>query len=166
MISLKTKSIFYQKSHIGILQNLKYSEPNSISLSCSSTNLGKLENILNYDDSRWCSKHEANSWLCIKFTSKRILFTGYYLRSDSNSFGIGDPKSWKILCSNDNVNWKMIDEQTNRDWVTKLGSEVYFPVEAKEPFSSFKFIQTGKNYLNNDYFQLFYVEFFGTIFSQ
>jgi hypothetical protein len=167
LISLITKSILYQNSQNGILQTLKYSEPNSISLSCSSfcDDYRKPENIMNYDNSDWCSENESDSWLCIKFTSKQILLTGYFLRSFFQA-GDDDPKSWKLLGSNDNVNWKMIEEQTNRDWVTKHPSEVYFPVEAKEPFSSFKFIQTGKNYKNRDHFQFSYVEFFGTIFSQ
>jgi hypothetical protein len=67
--------------------------------------------------------------------------------------------------SNDNINWVQLDQQIDRDWASQEWSEVYFPVETNEVFSYFKFIQTGKSYNNLDYFQLTYLELFGTIFE-
>jgi hypothetical protein len=165
ILNIGKKSIPYQNTHNGILQDLKKSEPNSISLSCSSINYGTKENVLNYSDSYWISEKKLNSWFCITFNSKRVLLSGYLFRS-FNYVNYEDPKSWKLLGSSDNEKWTQIDEQTNRDWITEPSSEVYFPVQNKGSFSHFKFIQTGKNYKNEDYFLLMYIELFGTIFSQ
>jgi hypothetical protein len=165
----KGKSITFQNNKNGIMQDFKNSETNLIVLSCSGTygneSYRQVGNILDYDDSNWWfSKNEPNSWICIKFNSKRILLSRYFFRSGGMS-GICNPKSWKLLVSNDDVTWIQVDEQINRDWVAKDFTEVYFPVETIESFSHFKFIQTGKNYFNDNRFLLCYVEFFGTIFS-
>jgi hypothetical protein len=71
--------------------------------------------------------------------------------------------SWKLEGSDDNLNWILIDNQINRNWITTDLSDVYFPVQSKEPFSYFRFTKTGKNTYNSDYFQLNYLDFFGAI---
>jgi hypothetical protein len=123
------------------------------------------ETLLNYDNSTlFESKNEPNSWFSVQLKSKKIIPSGYLLRSHGNSGNT--PKTWRLEGSNDNNQWIVIDQQENRDWKTKQWSEVYLPVQTKEAFSYFKFTQTGKNYQKDDYLRLNYFEIFGTILDQ
>jgi hypothetical protein len=164
---LKGKTILYQNYHQGILQDLEKTEPNPFTFSYSSVINSSYEpkNLLNYDNSTYFqSQNQPNSWFCIKLNTKQLILSGYFLRSyyGTNNHGL---KNWKLECSKDNVNWVIIDQQIERNWITNM-SEVYFPVQTKESFSYFKFTQAGKNIGNNDHFLLNYLEFFGTILDQ
>jgi hypothetical protein len=73
---LKGKTIAYENHHNGILQDIKQTEPNSISFSCSSVINDnpnhQPKNILKYDNSIiFHSKDEPNSWLSIKLNAKK-----------------------------------------------------------------------------------------------
>jgi hypothetical protein len=156
---LKIKNISYQNDAFGILQILKKIESNTISFSSSSVNKSseQPENLLNYNDSVFCSQRKPNQWLSLKLHTKKILLSGYLLRSCPVAWA--NIKTWKLEGSNDNINWILIDHQIDRNWVTKDLSEMYFPVKAKEPFSNFRFTQTGPG-TGNFYFQLNYLEQF------
>jgi hypothetical protein len=164
---LKGKSFSYQNNHNGIIQELKQNESNSISLRCSSVLSSSYHsnNLLIFNEKYWVSEDESNPWICFKFNTKKIILSGYLFRSlhDNSYF---NPKSWKLEASNDNSNWILIDNQVNRDWVTREWIEVYFPVETKNGYSYFKFTQTGKTYQGQIRFVLNFVEFFGTIILQ
>jgi hypothetical protein len=158
------KTISYQNGHSGIIQDLKQTQPNSVSLRCSSIDEGQPDNFFHYDDSFWFSQNLLNSWICIKFNAKKIYLSGYLLRSYYGSSFV-NPKTWKLEASNDSVHWFLIDEQNNRNWVTKDWSEMYFPVEMSKPFSIFKFTQTGKSILNRNIFLLYIVKLLGIVLN-
>jgi hypothetical protein len=158
---LEGKTISYQNNHDGLLQDLI---SNPVSFSCSSIdNINpdyQPESILKYDNSTlFHSQNQPNSWICIKMNTKKVAPSGYLLRSWYGS-GRNNLKNWTLEASNDNVSWIQLDQQIDRNWITKDWSEVYFPVNTKEAYSYFKFTQTGKNDGNQDYFRLNYVEFF------
>jgi hypothetical protein len=165
---LKGKTISYQNPHQGILQDVERSEPNPFTFSCSSVcgSSYKPETMLNYDNSTYfASQNQPNSLFCIKLNAKQIILSGYLLRSYSG-VTTNNIESWKLECSKDNSNWIVIDKQIERNWITQDWSEVYFPVQAKEAFSYFKFTQIGQNYLGYNHFELNYLEFFGAILDQ
>jgi hypothetical protein len=136
-------------------------------MSCSSNynSNSRPANILTFNENYWLSQDDPNPWICFKLNSKKIFLSGYLFRS-LFSTNYCNPKSWKLEASNDNINWILIDKQVNRDWVTHQWIEVYFPVEAKESYSYFKFTQTGNSYCNSLRFLLNFVEFFGAIIDQ
>lgn len=150
--------------HNGIIQNLKKVEADPVSVSCSSS-LTQPENVLSYDDSRWVSRDQSNSWISLGFNSKKILLSGYMFRSYQKLY-YHTPINWILEGSNDKANWILIDKQSNCNWATENFSEAYFPCESKETYKYFKFTQTGKNCFNHDYFQLNYLELFGKTFDQ
>jgi hypothetical protein len=147
---MKGKNILYQPEHQGILQDFKKTDSSELSFNSNAiTSSYKPENLLNYDNNTlFNSNREPNSWFSIQLKTQKIIPSGYLLRSYSQ--GLSAPKTWKLEGSNDNYQWIIIDQQENRDWMTKEWSEVYFPVQTKEAFSYFKFTQPGKNYNNYD----------------
>jgi hypothetical protein len=79
----KGKLISYQNEVNGILQDLKKTERNSISLQCSGFANSKYgpENVFNESKDNWfCSRDQSNSWLTVHFTHKKILLSGYFVR--------------------------------------------------------------------------------------
>jgi hypothetical protein len=163
---LHGKSVPFQKKSQGIIQDLKNSDSNSISLSCSSFLSSDVpENILIYDNkTAWHSEDKSNSWISMKFNTRKIKLSGYFFRSFHGAGG-SNPKTWKVEASNDGNKWILIDEQKNLNWITHDFSEVYFPTETKDAFSYFKFTQTGGNYINYNYFALNFLELFGMIYA-
>jgi hypothetical protein len=123
------------------------------------------ENILTLNENYWLSQDDPNPWICFKLNSTKIFLSGYLFRA-YKSINSVNPKNWEPEASNDNINWILIDNQVNREWVTRDWIQVYFPVEVKESYSYFKFTQTGNSYRDTLRFLLNFVEFFGTIIDQ
>jgi hypothetical protein len=75
----------------GILQELKKTKSNSILFDYSSIGSGKSENLLNSDDFNFHSRNQPNQWVSLKFNTKKVFLSGYFLRSRfgaSNSFNL------------------------------------------------------------------------------
>jgi hypothetical protein len=141
-----------------------------VPLSCSSIydndSSYKPENILTTENAYWLSQNRPNYFMCLKFNSRKNKLSGYLLHSWGGTDS-SNPKNWKVEASNYTAKWTQIDQQVNCHWINQDFSEVYFPIEAKEAYSCFKFTQTGKNYNNKrNFFILNFIEFFGTIFEQ
>jgi hypothetical protein len=160
------KIIPFQNDHTGLLQDLKKTDPSTVSSRSISVHCEhKHEHLLIYDNQTlFHSNGEPNSWFSVQVKSKKIIPSGYLLRSWTNY--PCTPKTWKLEGSIDNQQWAIIDQQNNRDWRTKEWSEVYFPVQTKQAFSIFKFTQTGTNYQNDNWLVLNYFEIFGAILDQ
>jgi hypothetical protein len=163
----KSTTILYQNDPNGLLQNLIQNDSDQISLTCSNFYGSQYqpENLFLYDDlTCFCSKDEPNSWFCFQLKSKKIIPCGYLLRS----YGNWDetPMTWVLEGSNDGVEWKIIHQRENKDWKTKSWSEVYFRVQTKEAFSSFKFTQNGGNYRSHIFLCLNYFELFGEMLNK
>jgi hypothetical protein len=123
----------------------------SFSYSSVNSNIQKPENLLNYYNSCFVSQDQPNQWLSVKFSTNKNFLSGYMLRSCQS--GWCNLKSWKTEGSNDKLNWTLIDNQISRNLITKDFSEVDFPVQSKDPYSSYRFTQTGYDTYHSFCFQ-------------
>lgn len=68
-----------------------------------------------YNSSNKNPESESDSWIEFDFGKRKINMTSYTIRTDNdgpNSYY--SPKSWRIVGSNDNQNWNVINRQANR----------------------------------------------------
>ena len=114
-------------------------------------------------DSFFKSKNEENSWLCIDFKKFRVIPKNYTIQSPNFSESGGFLKSWVIEASNDEKNWKIIDEQNNC-YLMRGGNYIHnFEIMNKnnEEFRFIRLRQTGPSFNGNSIINLKSIEFFG-----
>jgi hypothetical protein len=89
------------------------------------------ENILTCDIAIFQSYNQPNSWLYVEFNPKKDILSWY---------GIDhyNPKSWILETSNDYLNWIVIDQKINQNWITQDFSETYFLVDIAVAYLYFK----------------------------
>ena len=68
-----------------------------------------------FDDHSKCfvSGNKPGSWICLDFKEHRVIPTDYTIRSCDGGTNNHHLKSWVVECSNDNNEWKVVDEREN-----------------------------------------------------
>ena len=74
------------------------------------------------------------------------------------------PRGWKILGSNDNYNWHLIDEQGPDDNLAPRNESKLFQVKNIGIYRSIRWVQTANNTYNRQVAVLCKFEAFGTLF--
>lgn len=113
-------------------------------------------------DSEFCSDDKKNSWICYDFKDRRVIPTGYSVRSWSQSSGGYHPKNWVMEASN-GKSWMTIDRRGNNDQLNGNMVIVKFNI-APVPRTGFRFFRLrliGKNHDDNDILALSALEIFG-----
>lgn len=120
----------------------------------------------NYNGSRFTKEDQ---WIEITFYRHRVILTGYTFASPMKYANSSQPRSWKILGSNDGNNWDVIDEVVNSDEMNSPTPIAYFAVKKRpEPYTQFRIEQYAnqiKKPQSTDIYQfcLNALEFFGLI---
>ena len=111
----------------------------------------------------------ANSdvgFVCFDFKEKSIKLTGYTIKSNRNSDGSYNPKSWLVEVSKDNNKWEEIDRHENDS--SLKGQRIVFTFKVQHPKEDFhRFIrlrQTSKGWNASDNYIWFYsIDFNGEL---
>jgi len=120
------------------------------------------KNVLKNDDSIWCSQNLPNSWIQFDFKERKVSITSYSM----NDYGRN--KSWKVEGSTDGSTFEIIDNKVDTtDFQNNNGIQKNFPVQPNNKYYRYiRITSTSKNWLNDDYFRLYRVEFFGFVQSE
>lgn len=113
-----------------LIQNSGNNIDNEITLTSSSNdhedkndNWTDIKNVLyfNKEDKGFFTKNIKDSWICFDFKKRKIIPTGYTVKTDVGQF----LKSWFIEVSNDNKTWEIIDERDCSDLNAKYKVKTY-----------------------------------------
>lgn len=108
------------------------------------------KNVIQYNsDLCFRSEDVADAFICFEFINKSIILRNYTLRS-SSEYGIS-PRSWVIEGKNDGMEWEIIDEQRDCDFLNHFNRSHTFTVNNEEN-GIFKYIrirQTDTNWFQN-----------------
>ena len=77
------------------------------------------KNLVDYHEGYY---HTANSdvwFVCFDFKEKSVKLTGYTIKSNNNSDGTSNPKSWLVEVSNDKFQKKSINMRMIHHWKGK-----------------------------------------------
>ncbi|KAK8893885.1 Kelch-like protein 20 [Tritrichomonas musculus] len=148
-----------------ILSNQKKGIP-EIRLTVSSThdryflpkNLLELKN----EHSVWYSEEwPKEQWIMYDFSPRMLNISAYTLRTSGGNKGSGHLKSWKIIGSNDQKKWILIDERKGVIDLNSNYAAVTFECTSPSFFRFIKIEQTDKNHHDDYSFILSCCEFFG-----
>ena len=101
------------------------------------------------------------TYIEFKFRQNKVKINGYSLKSDVNQKHW--LKSWRIIGSNDYVNWFVIDERRDQETLMSEGAEVTYTFDPLYEFRYIRFMQIDRSYQNDDNFSVNRLEFFGAI---
>lgn len=126
-----------------------------------------LRNIIRYDkkniDNYYINNGSATNpkyenFIVFNFVNRKINITGYTIRVPQHIPEIIMPKTWKILGSNDEQKWEVIDMKENNKEINDGNRCVYFECTNTGKFFKYiKFEQVGY------YITLAAIEFFGYV---
>lgn len=111
------------------------------------------------------SLNEPNSWICFDFKDRRVIPTNYSIRTIQGFPNTFYPKNWVIEGSNDNSNWKIIDEQNDCSYLKGDHVSHTFTIQNKKS-KEFRYIrmrQTGENWNGSNHLGMESFELFGTL---
>lgn len=126
------------------------------------------ENVIKYDNPKaeFCSQDIPYSWICFEFINHQIAPSNYIIRSINDKKDSFHPKSWVVEGSNDNMDWDVLDQQTNNSSLN--GRNLISPFKITNPNSKkYKFIritQNGNWKNNGNLFNINNIEFFGILY--
>jgi hypothetical protein len=154
------------EGHDGIISKLKKTDSDPVEVTASSTYWNKPQDILNYSNTYFGTYDEPNSHIQLKFKSKKIKLTMYFIRTNDknfSSYSLYCPQNWKVERSNDGQKWDLIDQKSNQSCLIGVSKEVFFHCQSNEFYSFIKFTQTGLNSNGNNSFCLGFIELSGRI---
>jgi len=144
-------------------RNLADSSDVDVTASSDQGNSWVPKNVLKNDDSYWESQNLPNSWIQFDFKQRKVSITSY-------SFYVYNKiKSWKVEGSTDGSTFEIIDnkvdttdfQNSNRKF-NDPSAQKNFPVQPNNKYYRYiRITSTGKRWVENDYFNLYRVEFFG-----
>ena len=138
-----------------------------------------LENIIRYDKKnidklysniRFNLMPTSEDYIEFNFVNRKVFLTGYAIRTATNMIDYYQPKTWKIIGSEDGINWETIDMKENNEELNGINRCQYF--ECINPRKFFKYIRyvqlanwDGNRYYGQYkyYILLSAIEFFGYI---
>lgn len=187
-LSVKNKVInakFEGNELSGIISYLKRKFGNELvkngelKLSCGgqTSSIIPLTNIIKYDEeniNKYCCNDngmtpssENDSWIEFDFIKRKIKLTSYTLRTGNNvSNSYYKPKSWRIIGSNDKINWCVLDHQVNNQLLNGIHKMHRFECEKSENY--YRYIRYVQEDSCNSTFRKFAflftcIEMFGSI---
>lgn len=133
-----------------------------------STNDRLPSNVVLFEDENnfFESKSQPNSFLCFKFINHKVIPTKYTLKSargwSKNSI---HPRSWVIECSNDNVNWEVVDEQKDCPFLNGPRKIHTFNMnqQSQKEFQYVRIRSTGQDWCGYNYLLIDSFELYGTL---
>ena len=153
-------------------------DENIIKLSCGGTvdQNYPLTNIIKYEQGHvndyfynfLMPPQKDDGWIEFDFKNKRINVASYTIRTNGNREYLYHPKSWKIIGSNDQINWDLIDLQNESFVLNGANKQHRFICQNSNKYYQYiRYVEINtfpNNYYNN-YICLSCVEFFGSISS-
>lgn len=127
----------------GIFQYLKHLGSDLIEITASSLHEGSPQNAIIYDDESkiFYSQNYENSWLTFHFKKHKIIPLAYTIK---RTHIYAHPVNWIIEGSNDNKNWKEINQQNNCKALNEY-KPFTFNIDIRESFRFIKMTMIGKN---------------------
>ena len=119
------------------------------------------------EKSDFFSMAQPDSWICYDFGQKRVIPTGYSIRSSDCGPGGAHPKSWMFEGSNDQNEWVPLDQQDNNNDLNGRSMTCNFSITGNT--KSFRFLRlrlTGQNHMKYDTLLISALEVFGTLTSE
>jgi predicted nucleic acid-binding Zn-ribbon protein len=106
----------------------------------------------------------ANNWICYDFKNRRVIPTGYAIRSMYNGYVNGpNLKSWSVEVSLDGREWTEIDRrESNADLNAKNVTHT-FSVLRHETGRFVRLVNIGRNHFNSDMLCISSFEIFGSL---
>lgn len=110
-----------------------------------------------------------DGWIEFDFLDRKVQITSYTIRTSQNYQYFMHPKSWKIIGSNDQVRWDLIDIQNDKQEMNGFTKQYRYTCNRNNDqfYRYIRYVQldswgnaTSKNYIN-----LTCIEFFGSISS-
>lgn len=151
------------------------SKNGTINVTCSSTQVSSYSfsaqdcrHLCNYNDlsdrSMWSPNNEENCFIQFDFIKNKVNLSSYTFQTPVKPTK-DYPKSWKIECSNDSINWKVVDQKIDQVCMNNENACVNFRcnVNNNEFFRYIRIVSLSPCW-NGDsryYFDLSAVEFFG-----
>ena len=127
------------------------------------------KNALDLEEkSDFFSAPQQNSWICYDFGKKRVIPTGYSIRSADSNPGGAHPKSWIFEGSNEGQQeWVPLDQRDNNNDLNGRSVTRNFSITGNtKSFRFLRFRQTGPNHMKFDTLLLSALEVFGTLTSE
>lgn len=151
----------------------------SKSSECFSHNPHEVENVVDLDSDKYFhSDDHPNSWIKYDFGNRRIHPTHYTIKNRNNACMKSDksegnsgtnPRNWIIEGSNNDIDWKKLDERKNDpSFLIKDMCQVFEIRENLDPNEYFKYIKITQNGLSSDgrnYFVISAIEYFGDLYE-
>jgi hypothetical protein len=138
-----------------------------VTISCSSTQRNKCQNVVNYAwTDYWYTGSSPNNWIQFDFKDRIILMTHYALKSDGH--GAHHLVEWIVQGSMDGDSWTDLDRRQTYDLNNNFVTKIYScDVTFSEPrfYRYIRLLQTGKNSSGYDNLMLANFECFGLMAS-
>ena len=127
----------------GIFQYVKHLRSDFVEITASSLHEGSPQNVIIYDDESkiFYSQNYENSWLTFHFKKHKIIPLAYTIKRTDK---YAHPVNWIIEGSNDNKNWKEINQQNNCKALNEY-KPFTFNIDTRESFRFIKMTMIGKN---------------------
>lgn len=136
---------------------------------------GSLSNLIKYDkehinnyfqNNDRCRLNESEGWIEFDFVNRKINLTSYTLRTWK--YEVYDPKTWRVIGSNDKKAWDVLNTQTNNPVLNHECTQHRFICESNNNYYRYiRYIQNDSWYKEREFcICLTCIEFFGSILSQ
>ena len=115
----------------------------------------------------WESRFSDHSpFYSINFMQTKVSLTGYGFRMWNGTGNPDFPMSWYVYGSNDRNDWQQIDFKERNAYFTDFNQSLNFRIQKTQPFRFFKFDQIGNNYKGSEFFCLYKIDLYGSIFME
>lgn len=142
-------------------------ENGTIKITSNSIGAGDLKNLVDFQNNNYFKfKDISDSTICFDLKDKQIQITNYSIKSYADSTNGDHLKSWVLEVSNDEKNWRKIDEHTNDSHLNGEYVIATFDTNKIEDFYQFiRLKQTGRNWHGDGHFhtEFVFIEFYGKL---
>ena len=126
---------------------------------------------INNTRNRFYTVYSISPWICFEFKKRKIIPSGYTIRSHSVGSNNRHPKSWIIEGSEDGLNWTKLDEQKNCSFLNGRNLVHTFPIHnnnlEKREFRFIRMSHTdipwGEDHISNNIIDICSIEFYGRL---
>ena len=108
-------------------------------------------------DDYWFSRAENGSWYEVDFLQNNFFLTSYLIRAHAVDFF----ENWKMLGSNDGVNFDVLDEVTNFLKPSTAFHNLSFKCKYPKMRRIFRLVPNGKRYKDDFISVIYRLEFYG-----
>lgn len=117
------------------------------------------KNLLDFNKSTYyLANSQSDIWINFDFKEKKVKLTNYSIQCYKT--GTHQLRSWVIEVSNDNKNWKTIDEHKDDQTLKNFHGSKTFKTESNEFYQHIRLRQTSEPWGGNNLW-FHYIEFYG-----